>query len=324
LTEKTKLCKAVSYTPKALEKIVYPAFSQEKADGARCLLFIDEDKNITMRSSGFKTFKKLEDIEKYARKAFHINQVIDGELIFVDENEEPLERKISNGLANKSLLGTISKEDAKKARFLVWDCITKNEYEKDGSKHTYDTRFSLLVNDLVLTKEYFPDIPAVIRPIDTREVNDLKEAKEHFMEMLKEGREGTIIKNKDFKWHGDRVPDQVKLKACASVTLKVIGWEPGEKGTKYENVLGAAVCQSSDKKLTVSVGSGFSDTDRKNFTKEFLVGKCIEVEANMIIENGNGYSLFLPRYAGMLRFDKDKGDSLKTIKMSFNPENMFK
>lgn len=323
LTKKTKLCKAVSYTPKTLKKIVFPAFSQEKADGARCLLFLDENKNVTLHSSGFKTFKKLVDIENFAKKAFHINSVIDGELVFVDENENPLERKLSNGLANKALLGTISKEDARKARFYVWDYIKMNEYEKDRSVYRYEARFGLLVEDLMGMKQFYPELNPVINIIETREVENIEEAKEHFKEKITEGKEGTILKNKDFIWHGDRIPDQVKLKVCTTVTLKVIDWEPGEKGTKYEKVLGAAVCESSDGLLKVSVGSGFSDEDRVNFTKNFLVGKCIEVMANCVIDGEDGKSLFLPRYAGQLRLDKDKGDSLEAIEMSFAPENMF-
>ena len=115
-------------------------------------------------------------------------------------------------------------------------------------------------------------------------------------------------------WDDKRAYGLSNLKAIEDADLEVIDWVEGEG--KYVGMLGALVCQSSDGKVVVSIGSGFSDEQRKNFTREATVGRIVEVLYNERIasrDRPDTDSLFLPRFVE-LREDKDVANSSAEIK----------
>ncbi len=104
-----------------------------------------------------------------------------------------------------------------------------------------------------------------------------------------------------------------KDKNVQDAELRIIGWSYGEKGTKYEKMLGSLQCETDDGKVKVSV-SGFTDDQRKlDWNKE--IGSIITVEYESLItdkKRKDVYSLYLPRYAD-LRYDRDKTDTLEDL-----------
>ena len=74
-------------------------------------------------------------------------------------------------------------------------------------------------------------------------------------------------------------------------------------------------CQSSDGKLKVNVGSGFTDKQRE---QEPPIGKIITVKANDLIDKRESdvYSLFLPIYVET-RLDKSEADAIERIQSIF-------
>lgn len=311
--EAVKLCKAFSYSPEAVkENIQFPAYSQEKLDGARCLAFITKN-GVILNSSGTKTFKGLTKIENFAAKHFPVGTVIDGELLFFENEDTPLERKISNGLANKSVAGTISPVEANKANFIVWDILTEKEYTTEKTR-PYNERLDELATIIMRASTgYLPGENLPIRLVSSVIVSSLDEALKHFRFLINKGSEGTILKNKMFQWKGKRIKDCQKFKLELSTTLKVKEVQPGKKGTKFEHLVGALLCTTEDGLVEVGVGSGLSESDREHFNTQEMIGKCIEVTHNGLIERDGKYSLFLPRYTG-IRFDKEKADTLEVIK----------
>jgi DNA ligase-1 len=95
------------------------------------------------------------------------------------------------------------------------------------------------------------------------------------------------------------------LKPFIEVSLGVINLEEGTG--KNVGRLGALVCSGDDdnKRITVNVGSGFSDSDRDSFwashvEHDDVVGQIVEVRADAVTQNQDGtYSLRFPRF---LRF----------------------
>ena len=89
-------------------------------------------------------------------------------------------------------------------------------------------------------------------------------------------------------------------------------WEEGTG--KNKGRLGALVCESSDGKIRVNVGSGYSDEQREAYGKQ-VVGKIATVKYNARIQDkGNNIeSLFLPVFIE-LREDKDTADESIRIK----------
>ena len=104
-------------------------------------------------------------------------------------------------------------------------------------------------------------------------------------------------------WENKRSQNIIKFKAVNDIDAKVVDWIAGTG--KYTGLLGALVCKSGD--ITFNVGTGFSDAQRKLFTKDYILGKIIACKYNEIItdKRTNAKSLFLPVF-DEVRFDKDE------------------
>ena len=210
-----------------------------------------------------------------------------------------------NGILNKSLKNTITEEEASKIRMVIWDKISYQEYITDSATQKYEDTLRELEN---ICDTYHPERISVV---ESEIVNTQEEAYSHFRKMLERGEEGTILKNLDMKWEGKRSKNCVKMKIVIETTLEITDIFEGNE--KYTGKLGGFICKSSDGKVVVKVGSGFSDSDRVLMYDENMISKYIEIKSNGIIQEANGsYSLFLPRYAG-LRMDKTHADTFEDI-----------
>lgn len=305
-----KLLKAMPYSEKNMAEIKYPAISQRKCDGARCLAFVD-DKNVTFYTSSGKEYYGLDTLKEEFISIFENSNikttepiVFDGELLIVD-NGKVLPRKLGNGILNKSVHNTITKEESEKVTMVVWDFILFADYEKGKGSMSY-TKVMDYLNNNVNQKH--------ISVVETKIVNNKQEAFEHFQEMLNRGEEGTILKNKNMFWEDKRSKNCVKFKIIIENTLKIVGFNEGTG--KYKDSLGAMICESKEGKVQVKIGSGFDDDIRKDIwlNQNDYIGKYAEIMSNGLIETVNGtYSLFLPRFANM-RDDKLEADDFETIK----------
>jgi hypothetical protein len=139
-----------------------------------------------------------------------------------------------------------------------------------------------------------------------------------YQQYLEKGEEGIILKSTNATWQNKRSKFCLKMKAEVDVDLVVRKVVPGEAGTKYESCMGALLCESADGEVSVSVGSGFTDEQRKTITSENMIGKIVKVRANCLISNKltDTKSLFLPRFLEV-RDDKNFADTLDSITMAF-------
>ena len=307
LPTEIKLCKAEAYSAKALSKIDWPAYSERKCDGARCLA-MKIDGKVEFFSSGYLNYNKLDELASEVSKISDDNFVLDGELLVVDSNEKVLPRSTGNGILNKSLKNTISSEEASRVRFVVWDFIKYDEYESESPTVTYDEVMEFLENtvkDNCLSK---------IQIIEYKIVNSHEEAFEHFKEMLERGEEGTIVKNRKMKWENARSKNCVKFKIVIDTTMEIV--DTFEGTGKYTGQLGGFIVKSSDSEVIVRVGTGISDEERISIwnSRKDYIGRMVEVTSNGLIRATDGtYSLFLPRVS-TFRLDKLEADSFETIK----------
>ncbi|UQJ95249.1 DNA ligase [Klebsiella phage CPRSA] len=58
--------------------------------------------------------------------------------------------------------------------------------------------------------------------IQSKLVNNIAEAKQDYNNYRNDGKEGSILKNRNFKWKDSRVADQVKLKNKTPIELRII------------------------------------------------------------------------------------------------------
>lgn len=99
------------------------------------------------------------------------------------------------------------------------------------------------------------------------------------------GEEGLVIKTCDGRYEHKRSRHWCKVKKFSTVDLPVIGVEKGEVGKRFENTLGALICDMNG--VVVKVGSGF---DWKNGERdEFLKNPpaMIEVRYQEITKDGS-------------------------------------
>lgn len=146
-----------------------------------------------------------------------------------------------------------------------------------------------------------------VRVLHQREVDlDSEEGQQTFREInqqsIQGGYEGIMIKDPDAAYECKRSTSWLKLKPFIEVSLEVKDFEEGTG--RNAGRLGAIICEGDDddRRIRVSVGSGFSDSDRDSFWagRDELSGQIVEVRADAITQNQDGsYSLRFPRF---LRF----------------------
>ena len=284
---------------KVLSKFKFPAYAQLKMDGMRFNAIVKDGK-CEFRSRNGKEINLLGNLEQeFIQIANGQNLVFDGELL-VNDKGIILDRQTGNGILNKAVKGTISTDEARKVHATVWDVINYDTFKNGKGKIAYQVRFSQLES---------MSLPSKIRLVESKVVASLDEAQAIFEEYLAQGQEGIILKDMTGVWEDKRVKTQIKFKAELDCDLLVVGVQPGTG--KYEGMVGALLCESSDGVIRVDVGSGLSDEDRQ---RTDYIGKIVAVTYNARIKNKQGEeSLFLPRLIEV-REDKNFADSAKKIR----------
>jgi len=94
---------------------------------------------------------------------------------------------------------------------------------------------------------------------------------------IDQGKEGIMVKHPQSKYEFKRSKMWLKFKDKHSEDVRVICCIEGDKGTKYEGMLGAFTVDFYGVK--VNVGSGFTDEQRKSFwmEKDKMIDKLIEI-----------------------------------------------
>jgi hypothetical protein len=293
------------FEQKLVDKVQFPALVQLKMDGMRFNAIVRDGK-VEYRSRNGKEIQLLGNLDAdFIAMAGDIDCVFDGELL-VKENGKILDRQTGNGILNKANKGTISAAEAAKVHATVWDVIPFIQFSEGECRTPYSTRFDSLCNLLAVHE------PEKVGTVQSWEVQTYEEAKTLFEQMLADGQEGIILKDKRGIWEDKRSKTQIKFKGELECDLKIVAVEEGSG--KAAGMLGAIVCESSDGVIKVSVGSGFTDAMRKHYWSENIVGKIAAIKYNMRIKNKAGEeSLFLPIVLEV-RDDKEVADSSENIK----------
>jgi hypothetical protein len=297
------------FEQKLVDKISFPAYAQLKMDGMRFNAIVRDGK-VEFRSRNGKQIHLLGNLEAdFAALAGDIDCVFDGELLVMFEGDHQFaDRQTGNGILNKANKGTISEKEAALVHATVWDVIPYVMFETGYCAAPYSQRFSTLKG--LIDNQKVKDKRVWLVASDIVETQE--QATEIFEQYLTQGLEGIILKDGSGPWEDKRAKHQIKFKGELECDLKIVAVEEGNG--KAAGSLGAIICESSDGVVKVRVGSGFSDSQRKNYWGENLVDKIVAVKYNCRIRNKLGEeSLFLPVFIE-LRDDKDVADSDKDIK----------
>ena len=303
------------FEQKLVDKITFPAIVQKKEDGMRFNAIVKFDRDlkgtVEFRSRNGKEITLLGNLEQeFIDLAYGKDLVFDGELLVydtmeTDSNGKICDRQTGNGILNKAVKGTISKEESNRVVATLWDQIPYEDFIAGKCDQPYTYRFKRL---LYLIDRC--DVYRKIELVETFDVHTLEQTQEIFQNYLDENQEGIILKDPNSLWENKRSKGQIKFKAVNDTSLQVISVIGGTG--KYVDMIGSLYCESSDGIIKVYVGSGFSDEQRNMPPSEYY-GKIVSVKYNAKIQAKTGeWSLFLPVFDGM-RLDQDLADVFNMI-----------
>lgn len=285
-------------------------YSQLKMDGSYRSCLVDGEQVTFMSRSGNEDFfPKLKE-EVLALK-------IDRPVVFLGELtiDGVTDRAEGNGLIISLSKGSKSHdpdEINENVRFTIWDMVDAQEYNQKKGTSKYFDRFK------ELTFLVDPAKCNRISVVETRVVNSMKEAYEHFQEVTARGDEGTVIKSQNMTWKDGTSREALKIKLAFSVDVRITGFKEGKPGTKREKTFGAIEFQTDDG-LIVGSTSGFTEAQLEDFNtrRDELIGVVMEVEANDLTKgrNNNHFALSHPRFIE-IRTDKNTTDTLNRAQES--------
>jgi len=189
---------------------------------------------------------------------------------------------------------------AQDARLMLFDVIPLSEFKLGESAMGQRRRSAFLRENF---SKIFADSGCIDiitqREFDLDVFTDEIEFRDYNKQMVTEGFEGIMIKDPNGKWEGKRSTAWLKQKPFIEVSLEITAVEEGTG--RNLGRLGAVICQGRDdgKDIQVNVGSGFTDSDRREYwqARDSLLGQVIEVRADAITQNQDGtYSLRFPRF----------------------------
>jgi ATP-dependent DNA ligase len=295
---------------KTEKKFKFPAIAQLKYDAARVAIFVSGE-TVSYRTRNGKTYilnnPELDQILITAAARIGGDVVFDGEMYQRKSDGTPENRLVSNGVATKFIRGTAEPEAHEKVGIAIWDVVPISSFISGIHKEGYASRFARV--SLALSGF------CRVHQAESETVGSATEAREVAARYMKAGQEGAIVKDPNGIWEAKRSNSSLKVKAIRDADLIITGIEEGTG--KYEGMLGAINCESVDGKVKVSVGTGFSDVQRKQFCTQAIVGRIAAIEYNELVKSKNSdtYSLFLPRFIE-LRDDKDVADDLTKLQES--------
>jgi DNA ligase-1 len=193
-------------------KVVYPCAIQSKLDGSRCLAHITED-GVKLISRTMKEYVGLDHIANELAPLYkkHGEIILDGELF----NKDISFQEIMSLVRKTENLST----ESCKIQYWVYDTV--------DLKSTFHQRYINWSNIIAgLTN---------VRPTPTFIVKTESEVLEKHRQFIKEGWEGTMVRNLDSLYKlNSRSSDLLKLKDFNDDEFKVIGYKAGTG--KFKNV----------------------------------------------------------------------------------------
>jgi len=325
---------AISYDKKKVSKLFETGAeitSDVKMDGRYTNVKIT-DSDIFMESRNGKetffggAFDSLIEI----RQLFGFDVVLNGELVILG-----VDRYTSNGIISsivsignkqnsganitKELVkfekenGKTYQEYIKDITIVVWDYIPLDDYEGSATfSKKHKERVELLTKYVEMLKN------KQIKMVKTKIVKSSTEAMSHYIECVKAGEEGTILKSHDGTWKDGKPNWQIKFKPEDFHDLKIVGFNFGTPGTKNENVISSLNVETECGKLKTSPG-GMSEKMMKYITENMdsLLGTIVEVKCSGLSKDREGnYALLHPVFK-KLRDDKNiAADLAKVIEVN--------
>ncbi len=229
-----------------------------------------------------------------------------GELLVIRDGKV-LNRQTGNGILNKLLNGTAPQSEADSVAFRAWDALPIDDFWNYECSRTYTDRWNLIQSKIAQINDLL-----YVNAVYTEMVEDKEEADDFYRRMRILGEEGSVLKWGGAVWKDHTSPNMIKKKNVSSCALKAVDWKPGKADSKYEDVMGAVMFESSCGKLQVSING--KDDKMRGEDWNANMGQIWTVDFNYVSfsKNKTTASLYLPRLAKP-RPDRTAADTLAEI-----------
>ena len=281
----------------------------EKIDGVRTVAIIDENGDVKFYSRQGKEIEGLVEIESAIKLMNLKNIVLDGETTIFGQS----------GLESKEIfkktMEIMGSKLEKKTGLLynVFDCMPLSAFKAGICKtsargrKTYFAEKYLQTRDSDKTDKLY-DTLKYVQPLPFLYVGEYDDeiVKAEHKYILENGGEGVMVNLASAPYECKRTANLLKVKEMYTCDLRIIGFEEGLVGTKFEGTLGAVVVDY--KGYSVKVGSGFSEEDRTFFwnNQESLLGRVMEVQYFEETQDADGnLSLRFPVYVQLREEGKE-------------------
>lgn len=307
------------FNDKNSKRIKFPCYAQIKYDGSRILVFVDlvadtvryqtrNGKTLQIENNELDNdFKLLAERVGEMGDILNISSILaEPKFVFDGELHSGVQDRVkSNAIATKFVRGTASTKEHESVRIVLWDFIPFRALKIKKYDLTYKDRYGILQDRLIPTDN--------ISIANTVTLHSIDECLAYNEQAVNLGEEGIIVKNINAPWVAKRSFDCIKMKEELESELIIKEVVVGQG--KYSESTGALYCESSDGIVTVSVGTGLSDSQREEFweNSKKYIDKVITIRHNGLITDTNGlHSLYLPRLIEV-RHDKDEADDYSKI-----------
>ena len=247
----------------------------QKINGTNCSFY--KDRLISRQGKEFTGLQHIiDDIQKLPK---HGNFFFNGELVRknTDNVSDEENFQIGTGIINSD------SEDKSSIKFMIYEVLPVEEFEKGESKLTYKDRRHDVLNPLSITisrnnLENIEVVPILYEGTDKSKIDELLD------EMDSKGLEGLML-NKDTKWKNKRNNGILKVKSWKSADLLCTGVIEGEG--KNKGTLGSIECDYKGFKLGVP---GFTDDMRDYYwnNPNEIVGKIVQIKFKDETKNKQG------------------------------------
>lgn len=267
-------------------------YASRKLDGVRVLAIYHGPGDIEFFSRKGKEFLTLGNVAKEIKKLLPTPKsagiVFDGEMCIVEGDTEDF----------TAMIKLIRKKDytIPNPRYKIFDCLPLEVFEKTSKGTIFSKRLAVL--DTLERLGVFDS--GILDRVEQRRVRSDKDLEEFVAEANDKRWEGLILRKDDF-YKGKRSNDLLKVKKFQDMEFVVADIEVGPfrvivNGKEVEEVMLSAI-KVPYKNNTVSIGSGFSIDQRREFYKDpsKILGKAITCQYFEETKNEHGlYSLRFP------------------------------
>jgi ATP-dependent DNA ligase len=257
-------------------KIIFPCFVQPKLDGYRMIYDPVTDKMTTRTGKEF-TILQNSTIHHQLRK-LKLNFPVDGELYV--HNDLKFEQY---GVLRKKTITDKDIETINKIQYHIYDIITDDEFEERNN----------ILNNLTLQNK--------LQAVNTVLCKDDKELEKNHENNIKQGYEGSMIRNKKGKYSCKyRSYDLLKYKNFDDGEYEIVGFTHENDTTGNNEHLIVWICQTSTG-VEFNVQSKGLRKERQDLYKEAskYIGKRLWVQYFGLTNDG------VPRFPKTMREGKD-------------------